>query len=162
MALGEPSEEECESCIEEELVPYLLIVVVHRLSCHLVQPLEILKAFVFRFVRSIEVDKHRDVLLNLCDRQNIILVGTRLVIGENRKVVIHNLFSNSLEACGVLWQEWTSLLVSREVLRQQTLQPVLEGPEEDLLGDLNDNLFFLTVRVARQFFLFRFTTDLIG
>jgi len=149
MTPSEPSEKECKSCVEEELVPYLLIVVVHRFSCHLVQPLEILKALVFRFVRSIEVDKHCNMFCNLVDRQNVLLVGTR-IIGENRKMVIQNLFANSLEACGVLWQEWTSLLVSGEVRWQQAFQPVLEGPKEDLLGDLNDNLFFLTARFASR------------
>jgi hypothetical protein len=98
------------------------------------------------------------MLLNLTNRQIILLVSA-LIIGENRKMIIQNLFSNSLEACGVLWKERTSLLVSREVRRQQTLQPVLEGPKEDLLGDLNDNLFFLTVSAAKHFFLFILTTD---
>ena len=88
----------------------------------------------------------------------ILLVGTRN-IGENRKVVFHNLLANSLETSGVLRQERTSLLVSREIDWQQIFQPVFERPEEDLLSDLNDNLFFLTVSAVRHFFLFILATD---
>jgi len=60
-------------------------------------------------------------------------------------MLFHDLLTDSLESSSIFRQERTSLLVSWEVGRQQTFHPVFEGPEENLLGDLNDDLFFLTL-----------------
>ena len=143
--LREPSEKECKSRVEEEFVSYLLVIVVHGLSGHLVQPLEVVEASILRFVRSVEVDKHRKHLLDVSDCESIFFIVIN-VSGESRKMKVHNLFSNSLESSSVLREEGASLLVPREVRRQQTSHPVLEGPKEDLLSDLGDDFLFLTLR----------------
>jgi len=151
--LREPSEKECKSRVEEEFVSYLLVIVIHWLSSHLVQPLQIVKASILRFVRTVEVDKHRKHLFDMRDCESMFFIVTS-VNGESRKVKVHDLFTDSLEPSSIPWQEGTSLLVPWEVRRQQTSHPVFEGPKEDLLSDLGDDFLFLTLRRGLRSLLF--------
>jgi len=88
----------------------------------------------------------------------IVLVIKR-VVGENRKMLVHDLLTDSFEASKIFGQEWASLLVSREFGGQKTLQPVFECSEEDLLADLHNDLIFLTAGRGRGLLLFIVTTD---
>ena len=78
-------------------------------------------------------------------------------------MLVHDLLTDSLEASKIFGQEWTSLLVSREFGGQKTLQPVFERSEEDLLGNLGNNLLFLAAGALTatsawyEFFLFILT-----
>jgi len=69
-------------------------------------------------------------------------------------VEVHDVLTDSLEPSSILGQEGTALLVTREIGRQQTSDPVLEGPEEDLLGNLGNDLLFLTFRGGLRSLLF--------
>jgi len=151
--LREPSEKECKSRVEEEFVSYLLVIVVHWLSSHLVQPLEVVEASILRFVRSVEVDKHRKHLFEMRDCESIFFIVIS-VISESREMKVHDLFTDSLEPSSVPWEKRATLLVPWEFRGQQASHPVLEGPKEDLLSDLGDDFLFLTLRRGLRSLLF--------
>jgi len=81
-------------------------------------------------------------------------LGRRGLPFLSRGKSFHDVLTDSLEPSSVLRQEGTSLLVTGEIGRQQTSDPVLEGPEEDLLGHLGNDLLFLTLRGGLRSLLF--------